>query len=171
MNNQPEKIPHSSLAHCPNCVFPPNYNCPCSCHTPPYNWDAVEKEFDEICDLNKIRGYSERTVTYLNDIKSFLHSHLNAAYQRGKEDAELELKDLQRMTAYSEGRADGLKAAVDLANCLLEGDKHDVNCADPTPENAIEISKAILNYNHALKDFIAALEALSLANKEDEKGN
>lgn len=28
-------IPHSALVHCRNCVFPPNFNCQCSCHTNP----------------------------------------------------------------------------------------------------------------------------------------
>lgn len=34
-----KKEPNNALTHCPNChcpnrVFPPNYKCPCSCHSP-----------------------------------------------------------------------------------------------------------------------------------------
>lgn len=47
------EIPHSALKHCPNCVFPPNWNCSCSCHKSAERKCPCEQAGEKCCGLHE----------------------------------------------------------------------------------------------------------------------
>lgn len=123
-----------------------DFCCQCPCHLPtpgelhdlkivdkeggehplpaPAKEGGWEKEFDERFTIDCSRKQNPPLVCHhwsqednVGGVKQFIHQVEEQAYQRGKDDAKLQLKDLQKMTAYSEGYQRGL---VEMKEKLAE---------------------------------------------------
>lgn len=64
-------VPHSAIPHCPNCVFPPNYNCDCSCHVQEEWENKIIPEYSSIAVLDEyaVDGYYiEPAVLFITNL-------------------------------------------------------------------------------------------------------
>lgn len=97
--------------------------------------------------MNPIQKVLDTTVERFNQIPNFDERHF--AHPGFREDVKSFIRAEQLAV---------LGAVQEIVRGMKEEDNYSTAYADYTEKKAIENSRAILNYNHALKDLLSALD-------------
>lgn len=126
-----KRIEHKDLPHCPNCIFPPNFNCDCSCHK------TQKEEWQQVLQT-KLDGHgyvlNQDAIDY---IKSFISSLLTK---------EREDKEKRFTQAYNNGLDIGRQQVLTQLRELV---------AEKIKSNYEE------EYGYALQDILAEMSKLT----------